>query len=89
MLLEEIFKVVYYCVKNVGIWRFSSPHFLAFGMNTDEHGDEYGDLRSPNAGKYGPERLQIRTLFIQCLIVTHFTPKVPILYSLDNSENQR
>ena len=55
MLLEEIFKVVSYCVKNVRIRGFSSPHFLALGMNTDEYGDEYGDLRSPNAGKYGPE----------------------------------
>ena len=55
MLLEEIFKVACYCVKNVRIRGFSSPHFPAFGMNTDEYGDEYGDLRSPNAGKYGPE----------------------------------
>ena len=35
MLLEEIFKVVSYCVKNVCIRGFSSPHFPAFGMNTE------------------------------------------------------
>ena len=27
---------------------------------------------SPNAGKYGPEKLQIRTLFTQCVYLTHF-----------------
>ena len=32
---------------------------------------EYGEIRSvfsPNAGKYGPKKLQIRTLFTQCLL---------------------
>ena len=35
MFLEEIFKVVCYCVKNVRIRGFSSPHFPVFGMNTE------------------------------------------------------
>ena len=34
-------------VKSVRIRSFSGPHFLVF---------------SPNAGKYGPEKLQIRAL---------------------------
>ena len=55
MLLEEILKSYLTALKMSRIRGFSSPHFLALGMNTDEYGDEYGDLRSPNAGKYGPE----------------------------------
>ena len=51
MLLEWIFKVVSYCIKNVRIRGFSSPHFPAFEA-------EYGDLRSPNAGKYEPENYE-------------------------------
>ena len=29
-------------VKNVGIWSFSGPYFLAFGLNTDQKNYEYG-----------------------------------------------
>ena len=41
-----------YCVKSVRIRSFSGRNFPTFGLNTD-------------AGKHGPEKLQIRTLFTQ------------------------
>ena len=47
-------------VKSVRIWSFSGPYFPAFGLNTERYG-----AFSPNAGKYEPEKLQIRTLFSQ------------------------
>ena len=40
-----------HCVKSARIWSFSGPYFPVF---------------SPNAGKYGPEKLRIGTLFTQC-----------------------
>ena len=43
-----------HCVKSVHIQRFSGPDFPAFGLNTEI---------SPNAGKSGPEKIRIRTLF--------------------------
>ena len=39
-----------HCVKNVRIRSYSSPHFPAFGLNTERH-----FVLSPNAGKCGPE----------------------------------
>ena len=50
------------CLKSVRTRSFSGPYFLAFGLNTP-----YLSVFSPNAGKYGPEKFQIRTLFTQCL----------------------
>ena len=41
----------WHCVKIVRIWSFSGRYFPVF---------------SPNAKKYGPEKLRIRTLFTQC-----------------------
>ena len=41
----------YHCLKSVHIRSFSGPYFPPFGLNT---------------GKYGPEKLQIRTRFTQC-----------------------
>ena len=34
------------CVKSVGIWSFSGPHFPAFGLNTDQKNSEYGHFSS-------------------------------------------
>ena len=48
------------CVKSVRIRSFSGPYFPAFGMNTKT---PYFSVFSPNAGKYGPQQLRIRTLF--------------------------
>ena len=41
-----------HCVKSVRIQSFSGPYFTVF---------------SSNARKYGPEKLEMRTLFAQCL----------------------
>ena len=41
-------------VKSVRIRSYSGPYFPAFGLNTERYGVS---LRSPNAGKYGPELL--------------------------------
>ena len=45
-----------HCVKSVRIRSSSGPYFPAFGLNTE---------RYSVAGKYGPEKLRIRTLFTQ------------------------
>ena len=55
MLLEEIFKVVCYCVKNVRIRDFSSPHFPAFGINTEIYAvrmRENTDQKTPNTDTF-------------------------------------
>ena len=61
-----------HCIKSVHIRSFSGPHFPAFELNTEIYGVslsirdmEYLSVFSLNAGKYGPEKLQIRTLFKQ------------------------
>ena len=46
---------------------FSGPHFLALGLNTG-----YLSVFSPNARKYGPEKLGIQTLFTQWNWITLF-----------------
>ena len=43
------------CIKSPGIRSFSGPYFPAFGLNMEIYSV---NLRiSPNAGKYGPEKL--------------------------------
>ena len=49
-------------VKSVRIRTYSGPYFPTFGLNTERYG-----VFSPNAGKYGPEKLRIQTLSTQCL----------------------
>ena len=57
----------YHFVKGLRIRSSFDPYFPAFGLKTDRYGDtEYLSVFNPNAGKYGPEKLQIRTLFTQC-----------------------
>ena len=50
-----------YNVKIVLIRCFSSPYFPVFGLNTEWYG--VSPVFSPNAGKYGPKKLQICTFF--------------------------
>ena len=50
-------------VKSAVIRSFFDPYFPAFGPNTTQ----YLSVFSPNAGKYGSEKLQIGALFTQCL----------------------
>ena len=52
------------CVENVRVWSFSGPFFRPFGLNTERY--QYLNVFSPNVGKYGPEKLQMRTIFTQC-----------------------
>ena len=40
---------------------FSGPYFSALGLNMERYG--------PNAGKYGPEKLRIRTLLVLAMIL--------------------
>ena len=47
---NNVFASEKHCVKSVHIRSFFGPYFPAFGLNT---------------GKYGPEKLRIRTLFTQ------------------------
>ena len=56
-----------YCVKSVRIRSFSGAYFPAFGLiRRDSPYNLYLSVLSANAGKYGPEKLRIRTLFTQC-----------------------
>ena len=59
-------------MKSVRIKILSGPYFLAFGLNTEyrriKSEWEYLSLVSPNAGKYGPEKLGTQTLFTQCKV---------------------
>ena len=47
--------------KKCRIRSFSGPYFQAFGLNTQRYS------LSQNTRKCGPEKLQIRTLFVQCM----------------------
>ena len=44
-----------HCVKSLQNWSFSGPYFPIFGL-------KYLSVFISNAGIYGPEKLQIRTL---------------------------
>ena len=67
-----LLSIVSQCVGSVRIRRFSGPFFSRIRTEYEENS---------NAGKYGPEKLRIWTLFIQC----HDGEKVPnILMSLIN-----
>ena len=54
--------VFLHCVKSVRIWSSSGPYFPAFGLNIRI---PYLSVFNPNAGKYGPGKPQIRTLFLR------------------------
>ena len=71
-LLElGVFIRLLHFVKSVLIRSFSRPYFPAFGLNPERYrvirrDTEYITVFSPNAGKYGPEKFRIWTLFMQC-----------------------
>ena len=54
--------------------------FSVFELNTGD--TEYLSVFSPNAGKYGPEKLRIRTLFTQCIV---WGQKIQSLYDQENA----
>ena len=52
-------------VKSVRVWSFSGPYFPIFGLSTESYTEEkYG----PDAGKYGPEKLRIDWIGLECLV---------------------
>ena len=63
-----LFEKAIHCVKSVRIWSFSGPYFAA-------HSDwiwrdtEYLSVFNPNVGKYRPEKLRLRILFTQLLLL--------------------
>ena len=62
---EYIYTIAtYQYVKIFCIQSFSDPHFHAFGLNTEIYRIS---VFSPNAEKYRPEKLRIRTLFTLCI----------------------
>ena len=56
---------LFHCLIIVRIRSFSGLHFSAFGLSTERY--VYPPVFDPNAGKYRPEKLQLRTLFMQCV----------------------
>ena len=68
--LSSINNEIYYWMKSVRIRSFSGPHFPAFGLNTERYGVSLS-LFIPNEGKYGPEKLQIQTLFMHCILIEY------------------
>ena len=55
-----------YCVKSVRIRSYSGPHLSRIFRHSDWI--RRATVFSPNAGKCGTEKLQIRTLFTQCCL---------------------
>ena len=76
---NNLFYATHY-VKNVQIRSFSGPYFSAFGLNTDQK----NSLFSTYMGKYGPEKLGMRTLFTQRLQYIHLIHRKKIIASLGN-----
>ena len=57
----------YHCVNCVRNRSFSGLYFHSFGLNMERQAS-YLSIISPNAEKYGPEKLLIRTNFTQCIV---------------------
>ena len=56
----------WHCLKSFRIRSYSGSYFSAFGVNTERYSVSLRmPVFNPNAGKYGPEWLRIRTLFTQ------------------------
>ena len=53
--------------ESVRIRSFSGPSFPTFGLKTERYFAYCMSAFSVNAGKYGPEKLRIRTLFMQLM----------------------
>ena len=65
----------FHCVKSLHIRSFSGPYFPAFGLNT-----EYLSAFSPNAGKYGQEKLRIRILKEIDFVLNSFSTSSPDIF---------
>ena len=74
----------YHCVKSFFIWSSSGQYYPAFELNTERYevslciqsewrrDTSYLSIFSPNAEKYGLEKLRIRLLFMQCILFDGF-----------------
>ena len=60
-----------HCVQSARIWSYSGQYFPAFGLNTMRCSVS-PHIFSPNAGKYGAEKLRIQTLFMQVCLIQRF-----------------
>ena len=65
VLLAVIFK--FHCEKNVRIRNFSGPYFPVFGLSTKVW--RVNICIQSVFGKYGPEKLQLGTLLMQCFLL--------------------
>ena len=60
-----------HCVQSARIWSYSGQYFPTFGLNTMRYSVSPHKF-SPNAGKYGAEKLRIQTLFMQVCLIQRF-----------------
>ena len=75
MIYSKSYMKLSHYVKSVSIRSCSRPYFPAFGLNMGRYEVRHSDwiwrdtkylfVFSPNAGKYGPEKLRIRTFYTQ------------------------
>ena len=62
---KRLLSAINHCVKSVRIRSYSSPHFPAFGLNTDQNNSEYGPfLRSELFGRILNAHVQYSLLFM-------------------------
>ena len=71
---------------------FSGPYFIAFRLNRERYGvygvTGYLSVFSPNAGKYRPEKLQIRTFFTQCRSLHYAMTLIYVKLELNNEKDK-
>ena len=63
-------------MESVSIRSFFGLYFPPFALNTER----YGVFRV-NAGKYRPEKLRIRTLFMHCILISAIIVRI-VLYDV-------
>ena len=73
-------------MKSVCIQSFSGPYFRLFGLNTERYLrvslHKYLSVFSLNAGKYGPGKLQIRTLLTLGCVSREYLFSVRLTHSV-------
>ena len=56
------------------IWRFSGTKFTLFALSTEIQSEIYSMQIIAIAGKHEPDKLQIWTFFMQCLLHAEYFP---------------
>ena len=76
----DTFHTVQYCVKRFRIRSYSGPHSSQIFPHLDwiRRDTEYLSVFSPNAGKYGPEKLRILTRFTYWMGVWSWLKEIQI-----------